>query len=72
MRRVPCDRHPFAHPTLYAGRLVSDGNGTWSLIGFHGGEDSDDGEFAGELSDPIVVRYRPDAGLVAAGPTMTS
>ena len=64
----PFDVHeaiPFAHPTLYAGRLVSDGNGTWSLLGFHGGEDSDDGEFAGELSDPIVVRYRPDAGLVA-------
>ena len=41
----PFDVHeaiPFAHPTLYAGRLVSDGNGTWSLIGFHGGEDSDD------------------------------
>ncbi len=55
---------PFAHPDLYAGRVVADGDGGCSLLGFHNGEDRDDREFGGELSDPIAVGYRPDAGLL--------
>ena len=53
---------PFPHPSLYAPRLVPDLDGTPALIGFL---DQVDGAFAGELTDPIRVRYDPVAGLVA-------
>ena len=56
---------PFAHPHLYAPRLVPDGTGGWSLIGFL---DRVDGEFVGALSDPIPVRYHPAAGLRSRTP----
>ncbi|WBB52905.1 hypothetical protein [Verrucosispora sp. WMMD573] len=41
-----------------------DGDG-WSLIGF---VEHADGEFVGELSDPVPVRYDPTVGLVARQP----
>jgi len=53
---------PFPHPHLYAPRLVTDVDGTPALIGFL---DYVDGSFAGELTDPIRVRYDPAAGLLA-------
>jgi beta-fructofuranosidase len=51
---------PFPHPDLYAGRLIGDVAGGWSLMGFR---DTHDGGFHGELTDPISVRYDPDIGL---------
>ena len=53
---------PFPHPHLYAPRIVADIDGTPALIGFL---DQVDGVFAGELTDPIRVRYDARAGLVA-------
>jgi beta-fructofuranosidase len=52
---------PLPHPNIYAPRLVPALDGHWALIGFL---DEVDGEFVGELTDPIPVRYRPGAGLV--------
>jgi beta-fructofuranosidase len=52
---------PFPHPSLYAPRLVRDIDGTPALIGFL---DEVDGAFAGELTDPIRVRFDPAAGLI--------
>jgi beta-fructofuranosidase len=52
-RPVPCG-------PLYAPRLVRDHTGAWQLIGF---VEERDGEFAGELSDPIPVRYTATGGL---------
>jgi beta-fructofuranosidase len=54
---------PFDDPSLYAGRLIGDVAGGWSLIGFR---DVVNGQFHGELTDPISVRYHPDLGLHAA------
>ncbi|GIJ29696.1 hypothetical protein Vqi01_48580 [Micromonospora qiuiae] len=60
---------PIDQPHLYAPRLVPDGDG-WSLIGFI---DHVDGQFVGEISDPIPVRYDRATGLVtqvaASAPT---
>jgi beta-fructofuranosidase len=56
---------PFPHPSLYAPRLVTDIDGAPALIGFL---DRVDGEFIGELSDPIRVRYDAGLGLVAEAP----
>ncbi|TBL34703.1 glycosyl hydrolase family 32 [Verrucosispora sp. SN26_14.1] len=55
---------PIAQPHLYAPRLLSTDDG-WVLLGFveHG-----DGTFVGEISDPVPVRYEPEAGLVAREP----
>jgi beta-fructofuranosidase len=58
---------PFPHPHLYAPRLVPDDAGGWAVIGFL---DTVDGAFAGELSDPIPVRYDPAVGLLAAAPSL--
>ncbi|MFF5215871.1 glycosyl hydrolase family 32 [Micromonospora sp. NPDC000442] len=55
---------PITQPHLYAPRLVPDGDG-WSLIGF---VEHADGEFVGEISDPVPVRYDPAVGLVARHP----
>jgi beta-fructofuranosidase len=52
---------PFAHPHLYAPRLVPDTNGGWSVIGFL---DMVDGTFVGQLTDPAPVRYDPATSLV--------
>jgi beta-fructofuranosidase len=52
-REAPCGRS-------YAPRLVRDNTGAWQLIGF---VDERDGEFAGELSDPILMRYTAVGGL---------
>jgi beta-fructofuranosidase len=53
----------FPHPSLYAPRLVPDVDGAPALIGF---VDHVDGVFAGELTDPIRVRYDPASGLTPA------
>ena len=53
---------PFADPSLYAGRLIGDVAGGWSLMGFR---DFDNGRFHGELTDPISVRYDQELGLHA-------
>ena len=50
---------PVPLPGLYATRLVH--NGSWHLMGY---VDDRDGEFAGELADPIPVRCTPQ-GLEA-------
>jgi beta-fructofuranosidase len=42
----------FDHPSLYCARLVEDRTGGWCLLGFR---DTEDGEFYGELLDPIPV-----------------
>jgi beta-fructofuranosidase len=52
-RPVPC-------PHLYAPRLVRDSASRWHLIGF---VNERDGQFVGELSDPIAVRYTASGGL---------
>jgi beta-fructofuranosidase len=51
----------FPHPSLYAARLVEH-DGGWNLIGFRYLED---GEFIGELSDPIRVTSKPGTGLLS-------
>ncbi|MFJ6197353.1 glycosyl hydrolase family 32 [Micromonospora sp. NPDC092111] len=56
---------PFPHPHLYAPRLVHGPAEDWSLIGFL---DHVDGEFVGELTDPIPVHHRASAGLTVAEP----
>ncbi|GAA3732833.1 hypothetical protein GCM10022225_13670 [Plantactinospora mayteni] len=52
---------PVRHPHLYAPRLVPDLDGGWALIGF---VDHVDGEFVGELTDPIPVHRHPTGELV--------
>jgi glycosyl hydrolase family 32 len=43
------------HPSLYAGRLVQDGDGQWFVLGFR---DIEHGAFVGEILDPLpVVRH---------------
>jgi beta-fructofuranosidase len=54
----------FDHPSLYSGRLVRGRDGRWLLLGFLNRRP--DGEFVGEICDPIPVRLDPDLGLVAA------
>lgn len=51
----------FPDTSLYASRLVQDTNGGWNLIAFL---NNVDGEFVGELSDPIPVTADPLRGLV--------
>jgi beta-fructofuranosidase len=46
---------------LYASRLVKDRDGGWNLIAFL---NNVDGEFLGELSDPIPVTADPVLGLI--------
>lgn len=53
----------FPHPSLYAARLVQH-SGRWHLIGFRNDEN---GEFVGELSDPIAVTCRAGVGIVPVG-----
>jgi beta-fructofuranosidase len=59
---------PFAHPHLYAPRLVPHDDG-WAVIGFL---DHVDDRFVGELTDPLPVRYHPTAGLLARTPDGTA
>ncbi|GAB3805574.1 glycoside hydrolase family protein [Micromonospora zhanjiangensis] len=56
---------PFAHPHLYAPRLVPLDDTGWGLIGFL---NYVDGAFVGEITDPLPVAYHPAAGLVAHAP----
>ena len=60
---------PFAHPHLYAPRLVPDDRGGWIIIGF---VDTVDGAFVGALTDPIAVRYDPAMGLLATEPSLAA
>ena len=49
-------------PALYAPRLVQDQAGGWNLLAF---KNVIDGQFVGELCDPIAVTADPRLGLVA-------
>ena len=51
----------FPDTSLYASRLVQDTDGGWNLIAFL---NNVDGEFVGELCDPISVTADPVKGLV--------
>lgn len=51
----------FDAPGLYAARLIQAGDGGWNLIGFW---NEVDGQFVGELSDPIPVTASRELGLV--------
>ncbi|MFM6981123.1 MAG: glycosyl hydrolase family 32 [Micrococcales bacterium] len=50
------------NPALYASRLVKDTAGGWNLIAFR--NETLDGEFIGELTDPIPVTADPSKGLI--------
>jgi beta-fructofuranosidase len=52
----------FPDTSLYASRLVQDQNGGWNLIAF---VNEVDGEFVGELCDPIPVTADAVLGLIA-------
>lgn len=52
----------FPDTSLYASRLVQGSDGGWSLIAFL---NDVDGEFLGELCDPIPVTAHPIHGIVA-------
>jgi len=51
----------FEHNLVYAGRLVKGPAGDWNLIGFI---NEVEGEFVGELSDPIPVTATFEDGLI--------
>jgi len=52
---------PFLSVPVYAGRLVQDTEGDWFLLGFI---NLVDGEFVGEISDPIPVTATIEDGLI--------
>lgn len=52
----------FEDNLVYAGRLVQKPTGEWFLLGF---VNEVDGEFVGEICDPIAVTADPELGLVA-------
>ncbi|MFM2022947.1 MAG: hypothetical protein RIR89_339 [Actinomycetota bacterium] len=52
---------PFLSNPVYAGRLVQKPRGDWYLLGF---VNEVDGEFVGEISDPIPVTATPSDGLI--------
>ena len=51
----------FEEQLVYAGRLVRDNDGRWFLLGF---VNEVDGEFIGEICDPIPVTADPEIGLI--------
>lgn len=51
----------FPDLSLYASRLVRDKNGVWNLIAFL---NNVNGEFVGELCDPIPVTAHPEFGVI--------
>jgi beta-fructofuranosidase len=53
---------PIPGPEIYAGRLIHGPDGRWNVIGFL---NEVDGQFVGELCDPIPVTADPNLGLVA-------
>jgi len=55
----------FEENLVYAARLIQGRDGGWNLIGF---VNEVNGEFVGELSDPIPVTATIDEGLVARFP----
>jgi beta-fructofuranosidase len=46
---------PFAHPSLYTARLLTDVDGSLCLLGFRNFDDQ--GRFIGEILDPVPVRW---------------
>lgn len=54
----------FEHSLVYAGRLVQDKDGHWFLLGF---VNEVDGEFVGQICDPIPVTADPELGLIPRG-----
>ncbi|HEX2771139.1 MAG TPA: glycosyl hydrolase family 32 [Micromonosporaceae bacterium] len=57
--------YAWAHPSLYAGQLLRDRDGQWLLLGFR---DLENGEFVGEIVDPIHVRLQDGALTVSEEP----
>lgn len=53
---------PVPGPEIYAGRLIQGPDGGWNVIGFI---NEVDGQFVGELCDPIPVTADPELGLIA-------
>jgi beta-fructofuranosidase len=52
----------FTDTVVYAGRLVQKPSGDWYLLGFL---NDANGDFVGELSDPIPVTADPHRGIIA-------
>lgn len=59
----PSQATRFPHPSIYAARVVRHDDG-WYLIGFR---DTEEGQFVGELTDPIPVTSKPGVGLIPKG-----
>lgn len=53
--------HPFESNLVYAGRLVKGPDDRWNLLGFRNCEN---GEFVGEICDPIPVTADPMKGII--------
>lgn len=49
------------HGTLYSGKLIQDAKGTWQFLAFKNSDEQ--GNFIGELSDPISVTVLEDGRL---------
>jgi beta-fructofuranosidase len=60
------DAAPLGHPSLYAGRLVQDGD--WFVLGFR---DTEDGAFVGEITDPLPLE-RDGSGVRLVYPSSRS
>ncbi|TAN29677.1 MAG: glycosyl hydrolase family 32 [Actinomycetota bacterium] len=62
--------HLLSDDRLYSGRLVRNRSGKWMLLAFHN-QDAN-GEFVGEVSDPIPVTWDDDGHLVLvdSGPSL--
>ena len=52
---------PVPGPEIYAGRLIQGPDGGWNVIGFI---NEVNGEFVGELCDPVPVTADPELGLI--------
>jgi beta-fructofuranosidase len=55
------DAHGFEDELVYAGRLVQGPDSKWNLLGFRNIEN---GEFVGEICDPIPVTADPSRGII--------
>ena len=55
---------PLRVPSLYAGHLVCERDGSWAVLGFRDGPWE---RFSGSIGDPIPVRLGPD-GVVEVAP----
>jgi beta-fructofuranosidase len=64
------DSYLLTDDRLYSGRLVKNRQGRWMMLAFHNKDAN--GEFVGEVSDPISVRWDSNGRLVLddAGPSL--